>query len=40
MFGRRPNCNHIRICVLGFSATRVWLVDRLAAGGQPVVLLK
>ena len=28
MFGRRPNSNQARICVLGFSANRVWLVSR------------
>ena len=28
MFGRRPNSNQTRICVLGFSANRVWLVSR------------
>ena len=27
MFGRRPNSNQARICVLGFSANRVWLVN-------------
>ena len=29
MFGCRPNSNRARICVLGFSANRVWLVSRL-----------
>ena len=29
MFSRRPNSNQARICVLGFSANRVWLVSRL-----------
>ena len=28
MFGRRPNSDQARICVLGFSANRVWLVSR------------
>ena len=28
MFGHRPNSNQARICVLGFSANRVWLVSR------------
>ena len=28
MFDRRPNSNQSRICVLGFSANRVWLVSR------------
>ena len=28
MFDRRPNSNKARICVLGFSANRVWLVSR------------
>ena len=27
MFGCRPNSNQARICVLGFSADRVWLVS-------------
>ena len=27
MFGRRPNSNQARICVLWFSANRVWLVS-------------
>ena len=36
MFGRRLNSNQARIYILGFSANRVLLVDRLAAGGQPV----
>ena len=26
--GVRPNSNQARICVLGFSANRVWLVNR------------
>ena len=38
VFGHRPNSNQTRICVLGFSANRVWLVDLdlLTAGGWPV----
>ena len=28
MFGRRLNSNQARICVLQFSANRVWLVSR------------
>ena len=28
MFGRRPNSVKARISVLGFSANRVWLVNR------------
>ena len=28
MFGGRSNSNQARICVLGFSAFRVWLVNR------------
>ena len=28
VFGRRPNSNQARICVLEFSANRVWLVSR------------
>ena len=28
MFGHRPNSNQARICILGFSAKRVWLVSR------------
>ena len=28
MFGRRPNSNQAKICVLGFSANRVWLVSQ------------
>ena len=28
MFGHRPNSDQARICVLGFSANRVWLVSR------------
>ena len=28
MFGRRPNSAQARICVLGFSANRIWLVSR------------
>ena len=27
MFGRRPNSDQARICVLGFRANRVWLVS-------------
>ena len=40
VFGHRSNSNQVRICVLGISANRVWLVDRLAAGGRPTGLLK
>ena len=28
MFGRSPNSNQAKICVLRFSANRVWLVSR------------
>ena len=28
LFGHRSNSNQERICVLGFSADRVWLVSR------------
>ena len=28
MFDCRPNSNQARICVLGFSVNRVWLVSR------------
>ena len=28
VFGRRPNCNRVRICVLGFSANRILFVSR------------
>ena len=27
MLGRRPNSNLARICVVGFSANKVWLVS-------------
>ena len=34
MFGLRPNSNQARICVLGFSANRVWLASRFLGSGD------
>ena len=34
VLGRRPNSNQAKICVLGFSAIRVWLVSRFYISGS------
>ena len=39
-FGHRPNSNQARICVLGFSANRVWLVSRFYIFYNFVTLLQ
>ena len=45
VFGRSPNSNQARICVLWFSANRVWLVSHFifllvpAIGNRDIPLL-